>query len=228
MIKFFKSGKRANSKREYTDVEFVKGVVNHDSYVEQALFKHCKKYFEDNVDGVFFVKDEQDKKEIFQNSYIKLWEHIESKRIDVKDGILIGRDKKPFNGTITTYLMGIAKNKFLEWSRTSQREHRIFNEVNNQSIVIDPIELEFQNNGGVNNIMSEIVSECISKMSKRCSQILTMFYYQNMSLDEIIEALPTYNSKDALKTSKHKCFKRLQKTANEIYYIYLNKSRNYE
>ena len=46
-----------------------------------------------------------------------------------------------------------------------------------------------------------------------------------MSLDEIKKALPTYNSKDALKSSKNKCLKNLQKTANDIYYNYLNREK---
>lgn len=223
MIKFLKIIKGKSSTAGYTDVEFVTGVANRDPLVEQAFFNHCKNYFEDNVDGVFFVSDEEVKKDIFQESYIKLWEHIESKKIAVKDGILIGQNKKPFNGTVTTYLMGIAKNKFLEWARSSQRELRIFSNIDYSDLGIDTIALEIQNGGGYDNVMSEIVSECISKMSTRCCQILTLFYYKDMSLDEIKHALPTYSSKDALKTSKNKCLKSLRKTANEIYDNYLNK-----
>lgn len=225
MIKFLKIIKGKSSTAGYTDVEFVKGVANRDPLVEQAFFNHCKMYFINNVDGVFFVGDEQVKQDIFQNSYIKLWEQIESGKICVKDGILIGRNKKPFDGTITTYLMGIAKNKFLEWTRSSKRELRLFTNVDNSDVGIDTIAIEFQNSSDFENIMSEIVAECISKMPKRCCQILTMFYYKNMSLDEIKKALPTYNSKDALKSSKNKCLKNLQKTANDIYYNYLNREK---
>jgi DNA-directed RNA polymerase specialized sigma subunit len=70
--------------------------------------------------------------------------------------------------------------------------------------------------------MLTIIADCISRMSERCNQIISMFYYEEKNLDDILEALPSFKSKDALKTAKHKCMENLRKTAQGIYHRYLN------
>ena len=54
---------------------------------------------------------------IFQEAFIKLWENIESKKIYAEDGVLKGKDRNPFTSSLTTYFMGIARLKYLEWVR---------------------------------------------------------------------------------------------------------------
>ena len=70
--------------------------------------------------------------------------------------------------------------------------------------------------------MIEIVAEIISRMSPRCNQILTMFYYEEKSLEEILAVLPEVESYNALKSRKYKCLETLRKSAHEIYYRELN------
>jgi len=66
--------------------------------------------------------------------------------------------------------------------------------------------------------MLGIIADCISHISERCNQILTMFYYEKKTLDDIMAELPTFESKNALKTAKYKCMETLRKTANEIFH----------
>ena len=101
---------------KYSDVTYVEGMYRRDPIMERALHKHCKQYFDENYRGVFFVGDEH-KMEIFQEAFIKLWENIEKRKIYVEDGVLKGKNGEPFTSTLTTYFMGIARLKFLEWTR---------------------------------------------------------------------------------------------------------------
>ena len=213
MITLFRN--KSQSKTTLSDIEFVNGIANSEPYVEQAFYNHCKAYFFQNVDSVFFITDKQVKKDVFQDSFIKLWEFIELKKIYVNEGVIIGPNNKPLQGTLTTYLMGIAKNKFLEWVRSSQREFKLQCIDQIDLSIIDTIAIEIQNGSDYDDIMAEIVSECISKMPKHCFQILTMFYYENKSLDEILCCMSMYHSKDALKTSKNKCLKTLKKNCKK-------------
>lgn len=103
-------------KKSYTDVQYVEGVCNHNPAMEKALYKHCKNYFNDTFSKHFFI-DTSHKDEIFQESFIVLWEHIERRRIYVEDGVLKGPDGKPFKSALTTYLFSIASNKYKEWCR---------------------------------------------------------------------------------------------------------------
>jgi len=69
----------------------------------------------------------------------------------------------------------------------------------------------------VDEMKTRIVDECIARMSPSCVEILTMFYYKGMGLDEILAARGENTSKDGLKTAKNKCLKTLkEKVTNEF------------
>lgn len=206
--------------KTYSDVAYVEGMYRCDPVMERALHKHCKQYFDENYRGVFFVGDEH-KMEIFQESFITLWEKIEKRKIYVEDGVLKGKDGVPFTGKLTTYFMGIAKLKFKEWVRDRHTGQDAEDEEKKRKAKDAEIYKEMLYDEG-ENAMLEIISDCISHMSERCSQILTLFYYKEKSLDDIMLELPTFKSKNALKTEKYKCMENLRKSAREIYHRYLN------
>jgi len=206
--------------KTYSDVVYVDGMYKRDPVIERALYNHCKQYFDENYRAMFFVGDEH-KMEIFQESFIKLWENIEQQKIYVDDGVLKGKDGKPFTSTLTTYFMGIAKLKYKEWVREHCVGLNIENVEKNRRDKDAEIYKEMLYDEG-ENAMLEIISDCISHMSERCNQILTLFYYKEMSLDDIMIELPTFTSKNALKTEKYKCMENLRKSAQEIYHRYLN------
>lgn len=205
--------------KEYADTAYVIGVFRRDPVMEQALFNHCKRYFDNHYKGLFFVGDEY-KDEIFQESIITLCEKIRSGKIYVEDGILKGKDGAPFSGQLTTYFMKIAKLKYLEWTR--EKSHFLSDDeepcrkIGQEN---DLIETMFYDND--DTVMLQIIADCISHMSNRCGQILTMFYYEEMSLDEIMNVLPSFESKNALKTAKYKCMETLRESATSIYDRYL-------
>lgn len=205
--------------KTYSDTAYVEGVSRHDQEMERALYEHCKRYFDANYRGVFFISSEVQKMEVFQNAFITLWENIERKRIQVENGVLKGKDGKIFASSLTTYFMGIAKLKYLEWVR----EHsRIDSEDEGQQRKLDLNAYKDLLYDDGKEAMLTIIADCISRMSERCSQIISMFYYEEKDLDDILEALPSFKSKDALKTAKHKCMENLRKTAQGIYHRYLN------
>lgn len=204
----------------YSDAEYVDGVFRHDSVMERALHYHCKKYFDENYQGIFFVGDEY-KDEIFQEAFIKLWENVVGRKIYVEDCVLKGKDGNVFSGNLTTYFMSIAKLKYLEWVRENARmrpdseeeKRRRENEIELFKTLLYDRE---------DKVMLEIIADCISHMSEQCSQILTKFYYEEKPLDKIMEEMPTYASRNALKTAKYKCLEMLRKSAKSIYHRYLN------
>ncbi len=204
----------------YSDAEYVDGVFRHVPVMERALHYHCKKYFDENYRSVFFVGDEY-KDEIFQEAFIKLWENIVAGKIYVEDGELKGKGGNVFSGTLTTYFMSIAKLKYLEWVR--ENDHINPDEEEKRRIREHEVSL-FKTllYDREDKVMLEIIADCISHMSEQCNQILTKFYYEEKSLEEIVQELPTYTSRNALKTAKYKCMEMLRKTAKSIYDRYLN------
>lgn len=203
----------------YSDVVYVDGVYRRNPAIERALHYSCKLYFDAHYNGVFFVGSEH-KDEIFQETFIQLWENIMKQKIYVDDGILRVRGGEKLAGRLMTYFMGIAKMKYLEWTRQkvymNSSEDDALRQNGFQGLYDDPADSE-------NEVMQEIIFDCMSHMSERCSQILNMFYYERKSLDYILSEIPTFKSKDALKTAKFKCMENLRDSARSIYHSYLNK-----
>ena len=205
------------------EARLVAGMADKRRRTQYELYAYCSDYFWDNYRGVFFA-EENVAAEILQNTFIAFWENIERRKLYVEDGVVMGKDKKPLSGSILTYFMSIARNKYMEYGR----EHPVY---------VDP-ETElgrmlrkdgFDPNGYIDmlydsgeNMMLDIIADVISHMSPRCSQILTKFYHEEKKLETILKEMPTIESYDALKTKKNKCMNTLRKSAQEIYKRKLN------
>ena len=205
------------------EARLVVGMVDERRRTQYELYAYCSDYFWDNYRGVFFA-GENEAVEILQNTFIAFWENIERRKIYVEDGIVMGKDKKPLNGSILTYFMSIARNKYLEICR----EHPVYADPETElgrllrTEGFDPNEYIDMLYDSGENMMLEIIADIISHMSPRCSQILTKFYYEEKKLETILMEMPTIESYDALKTKKNKCMNTLRKSAREIYMRKLN------
>lgn len=201
----------------YSDAALVEGMYHHDPRVEQAIYDHCRKYFYDNYRGVFFVSNENSH-DIFSEAFITLWQNINKKKIYVEDGVLRGKEGKAFTGKLTTYFMKIAKLKYLEWVKETTFVPYTDEEMTKLRQLYK--DLVFDDGQDDDEAKYRIIEECVSHMSERCCQILTMFYYERKTLDQIMDELPSFSEKDALKTAKYKCMQKLHDSANAIYNQY--------
>lgn len=202
---------------QYSDADLVEGMFERDPRIGKAIYFHCKKYFDENYRSVFLVGDD-DKQDIFQEAFITLWQNILKKKIYVEDGELKGKEGKAFTGKLTTYFMSIAKLKYLEWVRITTFVPYTTEEITTLTNLYK--DLLFDDSLDEDEVKFRIIEECISHMSERCCQILTMFYYEMKTLDQIMGELTTFISKDALKTTKYKCMQTLHDSANSIYNRY--------
>lgn len=212
-----------HTSQQEKEARLVAGMFDKDSRIQLELYAYCSKYFWANYRGVFFA-DEESATEIFQNTFVAFWENIERRKIYVSGDRVMGKNGEPLSGSILTYFMGIARIKYLEWVR----EHPSYADPDTEmgrkireegfdaqeyiSMLYDPEE----------NTMLDIVADVISHMSERCREILSKFYYEEKDLDAILLEIPTIDSKNALKTKKHKCMEALRESARDIYHRYLN------
>ena len=205
------------------EARLVAGMYDKNKKIQSELYVYCSRYFWANYRGVFFA-DEEAATEIFQNTFIAMWENIERRKIYVSDGRVMGKNNEPLSGSILTYFMGIARIKYLEWVR----EHPAY--VDPETEMGRKIKEEgFDAQQYINmlydsedNKMLDIIADVISHMSERCCEILSKFYYEEKDLDTILFEIPTMGSKNALKTKKHKCMESLRNSAKNIYCNYLN------
>lgn len=205
------------------EARLVAGMYDGDKFAQNRLYAYCVDYYYDTYTSVFYASGDA-VKEIFQNSFIKLWENIESRKIYVKDNVVMTKDNKPLNCSIRTYFMGIAKLKYLEWVHEHPFYANLDTEMGKKIRVNGFDEKEYMEvlYGKSDNIQLEIISDIISHMSVRCNEILTKFYYEGKNLDRILMEIPSMESKNALKSKKYKCMETLRESANEIYKRYLN------
>lgn len=205
------------------EARLVAGMAGIRRRTQYELYAYCADYFWANYRGVFFA-DEIAAAEILQNAFIAFWKNIEGRRIYAEDGIVMGKDHQPLSGSILTYFMSIARNKYLEYGR----EHPIY--ADPETELGRQLKAEgFDTNEYIDllydsgeNAMLDIIADVISHMSPRCSLILTKFYYEEKPLETILKEMPTIESYDALKTKKNKCMNTLRKSARDIYKRYLN------
>ena len=204
------------------EARLVAGMYDKNRNIQSELYAYCSKYFWANYRGVFFA-DEESATEIFQNTFIAMWENIERKKIYVSDGRVMGKNSEPLSCSILTYFMGIARIKYLEWVREhptyADPETEMRRKIKEEGFeALQYINMLYDSE---DNKMLDIIADVISHMSERCCEILSKFYYEEKDLDTILLEIPTIDSKNALKTKKYKCMESLRTSARNIYLNYL-------
>ncbi|MDD5780773.1 MAG: hypothetical protein PUD40_06965 [Bacteroidales bacterium] len=231
---------RAGRKTHYSDAAYVnslKGDTPDDRIKQDSFYKEWRNYFENSHRALFFNLGDA-KMEIIHNVFTITWEKVRLGAINTQGETLVNRNGEPFSSSLFTYMMGIARLNYREHVRTDKMDAVVESDLKglghkseeddgnslweylmgNQAID----EAHEFGEPSTEQVMREIVAETIMQASERCMQILQMFYYKEMSLDAIMNALGTFSSKDALKTAKNKCLERIKTSARQAYCQYLN------
>ena len=206
--------KSLHRKKEYSEKEIVIGLQMKDKTIECWFFDKCRNYFMNSFNKIFF--DQDLKEEIFQDSFIKLWTQIENKRICVKEGMVCRINKSgqcvPLTCSLTTFLMAIAKNDYREVVRNT-KEIYVPEYFDDEIYSVMPTGLDVSSD----DVKTQMVDHCLMQMSPRCIEILTMFYIQGMSLDEILSVRKENSSKIGLKSAKYKCMNTLRDKVTKLF-----------
>lgn len=187
------------------DIATIKGIQMGDESIERRFYLDCQKYFLEKYDRVFeFSSSTRQPIDLFQDTFLILWAEIQSRHIFVKDDRVYRyrRDGSRFRmeASLKTYMMAIARYKNLELLR----EDEIFGLRNDADEITDGDTEETE------LTLEGIALMEVGAMSNRCREILTMFYIEGKSLDEILAARPENTSKDGLKSGKSKCMAQLK------------------
>jgi RNA polymerase sigma factor (sigma-70 family) len=135
-------------------------------------------------------------------------------RVILQDALVIFWEKARKNdfilkSKISTYLYAVAKKKWLQ-ELTYRKKHTTLEQISNnpgESAGIDD-KLE-------ENELSVIVKKCMGQLSVLCQQILTAFYYDEKSMQEISTLLGLANE-DVAKSKKYQCKKELERLVKKI------------
>lgn len=207
--------------RIYADAEVVDALQQHDRTMEEWFYHRAHRYFDDSFNAVFFDKDR--KQEIFQAAFLKLWMEVDNHRISVVEGKVCRQQAdglyKPMTCALTTFLMAFARTEFRELVRSTKED--TYADLFDDASHADTLVTTFDAAEDIDEQKNRIVDECIQGMSPTCVEILTLFYYQGKSLDEILEIRKEKNtSKNGLKTAKNKCMNTLRERITAQYKRY--------
>lgn len=133
---------------------------------------------------------EDDAKDIFQEALIIFWQKVRSKNLTL-------------TSKISTFLYSICQNL---WRKELTRKSRESNEE------VDSIEYtDYDKEERINAIR-----KCVESMGDTCRKVLSLYYFDGLSMNEIAERMDFSNSNTA-KTKKYKCKQELDRIVKKQY-----------
>jgi RNA polymerase sigma factor (sigma-70 family) len=133
---------------------------------------------------------EDEAKDIFQEALIVFWQKAVSSKLIL-------------SSKISTYLYSICQNL---WRKELDRKTRLSDEEKDTADSYDPDQKE----------RISIINECINELGETCKTLLTLYYFDEMSMNDIADKLGFANA-DTAKTKKYKCKKELDNLIKSRY-----------
>ncbi|CAL2088994.1 sigma-70 family RNA polymerase sigma factor [Tenacibaculum sp. 190524A05c] len=113
--------------------------------------------------------------------------------------------------SLKTYLFGIGKYMLYEKNRKRNKEVNLSHD--NIEDDYDVVKVDIDDADGVVSLQQKAIEKAMASLGKKCREILTLFYYNNLTIDEIKEYL-NYDNKNVVKSQKSRCLKQLKSTIN--------------
>lgn len=158
---------------------------------EKALELLYKKYYRMMTKLVITNSGtEEEARDIYQDALIVFWQKARS-------GKLVLTSK------ISTYIYSICQNL---WRKELDRKKRLSNEEKDSPVSMDMETREKE----------KIIARCMNQLGETCKKVLTYYYFEEMSMQDIAEKLGFANT-DTAKTKKYKCKKKLDELIKAQY-----------
>lgn len=202
-------------RKSYTDIQVVEAYQTSENKIQQFWYDKCRSQFGKGTSNYGGLSD-YDRDDLFQNAFIILWEKIVSRQIYTQAGLVrvISRNGDNVLPDLMGYFMRIVKNKYLEMFHSGKYEIPV-----NEAVISSGDNffdtLYWDEDPEVEK--DRIVSQCLLSLPKSCLEILTKFYYENKSLDDILAERSENTSYDGLKSRKSKCMTNLKKRISESF-----------
>jgi RNA polymerase sigma factor (sigma-70 family) len=170
------------------DLEIVKGLKSGNEALLETLYK---KHYKMMIHMILKNSGtEEEAKDIYQDSIIVFWQKVRSENFEL-------------TSKISTYLYSICFNL---WRKELERKKRFSNEEKDGESVPT-----FEQNERI-----KIMNDCLQQMGDVCRKVLSLYYFDNYSMQEIANELGFANA-DTAKTKKYKCKKDLDQLVKSKY-----------
>lgn len=133
----------------------------------------------------------QDAEDIFQDTVVSFIETVR-------------KDKFRGQSSISTFLVSMARNNWMnelkKRSRTGYREELFQSSRDELENDISSLLVDRE--------MKQQFREVLGRLGENCKKILMLFYYNNLSMKEILMHVP-YENEQVVRNKKHKCLQQL-------------------
>lgn len=133
---------------------------------------------------------EDEARDVYQDALIVFWQKATS-------GNLVLTSK------MSTYIYSICQNL---WRKELDRKKRLSNEEKDTAVVLDTDSSERE----------KVLAKCIDQLGETCKKVLMLYYFEEMSMQDIADKLGFANT-DTAKTKKYKCKKKLDELVKAQY-----------
>jgi RNA polymerase sigma factor (sigma-70 family) len=179
------------AERKFTDSEIITALGN-----SKEINKGIEQIYQLYAEYVgSFIKNyggnEQDAEDVFQETVIALIGIIQN-------------EKYRMESSLKTFMVSIAKNIWFNQlkknNRSGEREKIFENNRDKQETDISHLISDQE--------MKKELRELVYKLDEACRKILILFYYENLSMKEIVNHLP-YENDQVVRNKKYKCLQNL-------------------
>ena len=184
-----------DSVNEIPDEALISGIQEGNHQMIHALYKThypmVRKLVTENSGS------EAEAKDVYQEAIIVFYENVQT---------------KGFNLTckIRTYLYSVSRNI---WLKELKKRLPHTKDLNDHKHFVD-INRDFDKNEEKQKRLDKI-KDALEQIGEPCNSILTYFFYNRLTMDEIATKMGYTNAANA-KNQKYKCFKRLKKLVFKV------------
>lgn len=181
--------------RKFSDSEIISSIVAEDKKLDAVLkFLYAKNFLPVKQYILSNQGAEEDVKDLFQDSIIITFNAI-------KDGTFKGAS------SISTFIYGTARNLWLKELR--KRKKIPLDDLNNHTNTLRQVEMS-HSNGEILPTLNKLILQ----LGEDCQTILLDFYYQKLSMTEIMKKF-NLSSQQVAKTKKYRCLNQLMKVCTK-------------
>ncbi len=143
--------------------------------------------------------DEDQAKDLFQEAFVACWKNIKA-------------DRLTGNINLEAYLYTIAKNKWIDYLRSSDYKKRASNnnvldltKADDENLEVD-IEREEENRNAMR--------QALQQLGENCKTLLNLFYFERKSMNEISQVMNLASA--SVRNQKYRCMEKLRKLSLEL------------
>lgn len=176
-----------------TDQELFDGIARKDNRAFHYLYQHHHRQIFSMVQQNSGNTD--DAQDIFQEGLVALWTNIQTNRFELKD-----------SARISTYLQTLCRNIWI----SRLRQKRPMQDMEGQAHLVAD-----EDTGASLEQYEQTVAlrRLLGQLKESCRNLLTLFYYQRLSLAVIAERLDI--TEKTAKNNKYRCMQRLRTLSKE-------------